>query len=1624
MMAAGASARRDRRSGHPVRSVFHALLERRSRVIRPCWRALNLLLACALAVFGTPLPPLPGWLPEPIRDAAESLAPQDAYASALKSIQRGSTSLSSNAESSTVTISQVDVQKSVIFVTMAPNSTAVENGLVTAEFFSPTQIYISRQSTSLPTTVEWTVVEFNGDTFVQSGLSIVNKDSAGRSVSLAVPVDLTKSFVVISMNSPAVASVTDTMISAGMTDANTLTLTRQATTGSVQVVVAWQVVEVQKDVQVQRGSTTVSTGSATATLSPALAATGKALLLFTTRAAGNNVNYATGTLTGEITDTSTLTFTRRTSQFSCIAEWFVLEFLDATTVQRGKVTGWTTASTSATPSAVDTGRSWVITSANTSATTAANNHMHTAALSGSTTVALTRSGTTSSDVAWQVVELPPIRLTAPNNGELWTAGSSQDITWKYSNQATTGGTCGGGAGPGHKLQIDLSKDAGGTWPMTITSDVCANLGTYPWTIPDTISATSVMGTTMRMRITDLDESTTTYDTSDADFEIRGTLSLGGPGDGPNGGEVWYIQDTNRYIDWSYTGAFGTVNLFYSTDSGSNWVSLQTDYSAGSGGSGSYNWNPVPNLPYTTMRVKVESTPAVNPENYTQVLIASAADFTIQPNITVVAPSDTDKWPLGRTRAIEWTSTGSGASFNIYYNVSGGAWQSLATSETGYTGGSCPGGSVCYDWDIANTTPVSEFAKVKIEWTGDTSVFDTGPDGGDGFFSIIPSLDITSPTNGTEVWKVGESHDITWDVYGESGVSQVDVFYSTDSSTATPTWTLVSGGDNFDVAGCTGSPAACSLPWTVPSALSNDVRIKIEDVVDSADVYDLSDNAFSVKGRMVITNPNATPPDDVLRVGSNYTIRWDVFGDIKNQACGSPPCNVDIALSKTGAPPYDVTVATGIDPQSGGSYGTYSWNNIPDQRTSTAKLKVFLPGDSDVADESEPFKLLGNLSGVFPSGGQTYGIGQSIPITWSASPNPWPSAPVKVLYSTNAGSTYPAANEITTCSEGNPVNADVQACTWTVPDIAGIVSDQFRVKVELVGDESNVFAQSGIFKVQGSATVTSPTSGQLVKVGTNTSINWTPQPSGGGLGTLKILYSQDGGSNYEATTIATGVNADSPPYDWLPTGAQLGDGVEQNTNFRLMLQSESNVFADSESSVFTLRGDLKSLNLSGGQTLFVGDAFNITWDTKDYVPSPLLNNVPLVDLHYSVNGGSTWTLVAASQSNVEAFDWGTVGGVPDAIGSSAKVRVRTSTVALQNDITTQSATTFTIKGKVNSVDRPNAALDTGNGAVIVGSPYVIRWTRTGSIGDVDIYFSTDGGGSWGSPIGTAPSADGNWSWPSVPDEIDIDNKIKVEDADDDTVQAVSDAFEIKGKVDLTQPNGGGVYNQGDPLEIQWTPTGTLGNLEILYSTDGGTSFTVIPGAESVAASAGSWSWTITQTPSQNYLIRLRSLASPAKFLDETSANTFTVLGDVTLTAPSDPISPPLKVGNSYAINWSSTGVNQVHLYYSTDGGSTFPNLITTGGAILATAKPYSWTVPNAIFGDVISVRIVDADFPSLVLDESDNTFEIVGTLELTVPDSSATCYVGQGCDIKWVPTGTFQNTVNLEYTLDGGTTWQA
>ena len=112
--------------------------------------------------------------------------------------------------------------------------------------------------------------------------------------------------------------------------------------------------------------------------------------------------------------------------------------------------------------------------------------------------------------------------------------------------------------------------------------------------------------------------------------------------------------------------------------------------------------------------------------------------------------------------------------------------------------------------------------------------------------------------------------------------------------------------------------------------------------------------------------------------------------------------------------------------------------------------------------------------------------------------------------------------------------------------------------------------------------------------------------------------------------------------------------------------------------------------------------------------------------------------------------------------------------------------------------------------------------------------------------------------------------------DYTASVIPDALTV------TAPNGGETWTVGDSHDITWSSTGSISEVNIIYSIDSGGNWT------SVVANTvndGSYSWTIPDTPSATCLVLVSKTGNFS--INDTSNAVFTIAVGETVSAPSRP-----------------------------------------------------------------------------------------------------------------------------------------
>lgn len=372
----------------------------------------------------------------------------------------------------------------------------------------------------------------------------------------------------------------------------------------------------------------------------------------------------------------------------------------------------------------------------------------------------------------------------------------------------------------------------------------------------------------------------------------------------------------------------------------------------------------------------------------------------------------------------------------------------------------------------------------------------------------------------------------------------------------------------------------------------------------------------------------------------------------------------------------------------------------------------------------------------------------------------------------------------------------------------------------------------------------------------------------------------------------------------------------------------------------------------------------------------------VNLYYSVDNGSSYSLVVSGRSPSGTYDW----TVPDSATTTALIRAEATDLA---DIVTtdNSNAVFTIIGtavpQTVSVTAPN-----GGETYDAGTIKPITWTTGGDVTAVDIYYSVDNGLNYVS-VASNQLNNGTYNW-TVPNVGSTDALIRL-DARDVTgvvAQDVSDgvftiiATPVVNTIVLLQPNGGQLLDADTVYSLEWISSGDVDAVDLSYSVDGGANFISIANNQDAT---GVYSWTVPNVETATALIRIDAKVSDTIVVSDQSDAVFSIIASeevfaVTITQPNG--GERLKINSSNIISWSSRGIiDDVDLYYSLDNGANFllieKNVSNNGS--------YLWNAPSSVSSRVL-VR-VDARAGGIIRanDRSDAVFSLVSDSIVVEPE---------------------------------------
>jgi hypothetical protein len=727
------------------------------------------------------------------------------------------------------------------------------------------------------------------------------------------------------------------------------------------------------------------------------------------------------------------------------------------------------------------------------------------------------------------------------------------------------------------VRVEFTSDNGATWSQ-IGSTINAPIGqtSIPWTTPD------IATTRAKIRVT------STLNVYEADTS-NGTFSLLQPSVtmvSPNGGETYYEGDIAT-IRWTSVDvpSGSLVALDYSTNAGGTWLPMATNLpSANLPSSNTYAWS-IPSLRTTSalVRVRMLDKPISDVSN---------ATFTILKSMNLLSPVGGEKWIAGEKEYVKW-SVNRVNRLNIDLSTDAGVtWTNLKTGVRSYIDS--------FQITVPNT-PTTQ-ALIRIVNTEQPQFTEQSP----AVFSILPwAVQITSP-NGGEKYELSQAVTVRWS-------SSIDATLRLEYTSDGVNWDPIAGGIASTALAYTFTPPA------FPTKLAR-VRLIVEDRPNLSDASDAPFEIMEAPG-ISIFNPSQ---GEVLMRGSTYEISW-----LANRIN-----TVNIEYSATGGTPGSwVRLASNIP----ASRGTFLWT-VPSATTPSGKIRILEVGGSNIG-ESGLFSIVEPVASVRilrPNGGETYTVGDAIPISWTAAV----VTSVTLQYSDDGGASWrPIAG-----AAGLPASQGTFMWTASAP------GNGYRVRVmsgALYDDSDNNFVIERA--LAPNITVLSPNGGERYGFDSTATILWTSRDL---TGDVTIELSLDGGATWRqlgTAPIATG------SYRW---------NVPATATTNAIVRVGNGTYIDSSDSFFEIFEPIVPtitvLTPNNNEVTWTeGDSVDISWQST---------GVGSVDIAVSTDGGATWG--SPILRNVPAAPGVAGWRVPhlaDSVVNGMMVRISESTSGSPSDI---------------------------------------------------------------------------------------------------------------------------------------------------------------------------------------------------------------------------------------------------------------------------------------------------------------------------------------------------------------------
>jgi len=413
----------------------------------------------------------------------------------------------------------------------------------------------------------------------------------------------------------------------------------------------------------------------------------------------------------------------------------------------------------------------------------------------------------------------------------------------------------------------------------------------------------------------------------------------------------------------------------------------------------------------------------------------------------------------------------------------------------------------------------------------------------------------------------------------------------------------------------------------------------------------------------------------------------------------------------------------------------------------------------------------------PASGETYYEGGSLSIEWTYST----VAKYVKIELFKSGSYY------TTISSNRSNNGYYY---WIIPS-GYSSSSYYKIRVTSLLDDID-YAESGPFYInEKTITVTYPSSGQTLYKGDTQAIGWTSEDT---MHYFKIeLYK--GSSSLRTINSNLYSSSINGYYSWIiPSDLSLG------SNYKIKVTDLSNSNIYGYSGEFTL--DERYIEITsphGGETWFIGETYDIKWDSKNAGSS--------VSIKYKKEYDYSYNTITYSTNNNKSYKW----TIPSGLNKNYNYQIKITSNSYSNIEDTSSS--FSIDQRYIEVKTPRF----GN-EWLSDETHVIEWESENAGEYVDILLIKNN--NYYATIATNIKNNGTYSWEFENIASDSNYQIQINSKEYSSAYDRSEIFTISGRtITVKSPADGDVWYKGESYDITWEQENSGDYVDIKLYRDG-------------------------------------------------------------------------------------------------------------------------------------------------------------------------------------------------------------